>query len=334
MIDQRIAKIKVRRGTDSQRITNVFEEGEVVYSVDKKRIFVGDETTLGGVPVCNKNYIVNSLGVPPIIPSEVLEGDIIFDKSSSKTYIVNSNGGVLELLLIANIVCSYNLKVQISDIYTKLRTMTGCLTPPPPPPPPPSKLTWAVEPSDFSVNLNETVTFVSSAVGSGNITYEWRRKDGLVINTSNIYTNNINIKKAEISDASIYYCIANNVIDSITSREAILNIGSNLILAEDNTYILSELSEYIDWEYKVIAPIITKQPVSINTNVGNAVTFSIEAIGTLPLSYQWKIGGTNVTGETKNTYTISNPTVSINSITCKVTNIGGDVLSNSVNLTV
>ena len=48
MIDRKIGKIKVRRGTDSQRITNIFEDGEVIYSVDKKRIFVGDDTTLSG----------------------------------------------------------------------------------------------------------------------------------------------------------------------------------------------------------------------------------------------------------------------------------------------
>ena len=39
MIDQRIGKIKVRRGTDLQRKLVTFEEGELVYSIDKKRLY-------------------------------------------------------------------------------------------------------------------------------------------------------------------------------------------------------------------------------------------------------------------------------------------------------
>ena len=248
MIDRKIGKIKVRRGTDSQRVTNTFEEGEVIYSVDKKRIFVGDDTTLGGVPVSNRNYIVESLGFPPILPDDVLEGDIIFDKADSSTYIVDWNGSEFELLLIGDKNCCINLQNQIDDLYTKLRTMTGCLDEPPLPPPPPSKLTWVIQPSDYSVNLNDTVTFSSSAVGNGSISYQWLRKDGLVINTSNVYQRNITISNVGIPDIATYYCIASNSIDSITSREAVLNIGSNSILAEDGTYILSELQEFIDWE--------------------------------------------------------------------------------------
>jgi len=334
VIDRRIGKIKVRRGTDSQRVQNTFEEGEVIYSVDKKAIFVGDNTTLGGVPVCNRNYIVNSLGFPPVLPNGVFEGDIIHDKSDSKTYIVGSNNGTYELLLIVDGGASIDLKTQISDVYTKLSTLTGCLTPSTPPPPPPSKLTWAIQPSDYSVNIGDTVTFSSSAVGIGNIAYEWKRKDGATINTSNIYQKSFTITNVGIPDIATYYCIASNSVDSITSREAVLNIGSNSILAEDGTYILSELNEFIDWEYTVVAPIITKQPVSITTAAGNSVTFSVKAIGTDPLSYQWRVGGVNIIGETNSTYTISNPTVDINSITCKVSNPAGEVLSNGVNLNI
>ena len=334
MIDRRIGKIKVRRGTDSQRVTNTFEEGEVIYSVDKKRIFVGDDVTLGGVPVSNRNYIVNSLGNSLTVPVGVLEGDIIHNKSNSKTYIVNSNNGTLELLLIANKNESFSVKDKISDIYNKLRTLTGCLTPETPPTLPPSKLNWVIQPSDFFINIGDTATFSSSAVGSGNITYEWKRKDALTINTSNIYQKSFTINSVGIPDIATYYCIASNSIDSITSREAVLDIGSDSILAEDGTYVLSELSEFINWEYKVVAPIITKQPVSVATTVGTSVTFSIEAIGTDPLTYQWKFAGADIAGETKTTYTITNPTVDINSIACKVSNIGGDVLSDSVNLTI
>jgi hypothetical protein len=248
VIDQRIGKIKVRRGTDLQRVQNTFEEGEVIYSVDKKRIFVGDDTTLGGVPVCNRNYIVDSLGFPPTLPDDVLDGDIIHDKSSSTTYITRWTGTDYELLLIADGNCCVQLKNQIDDLYTKLRTLTGCLEEPPLPPSPPSKLTWVIQPTDKFANIGDTVTFTASAIGNGTISYVWRRVDALAINTLNIYKNSITINNANISDIADYYCVASNAVDSITSRNAELTFDSDYILAEDGTYVLSELTENIIWE--------------------------------------------------------------------------------------
>jgi hypothetical protein len=54
MIDRRIAKIKIRRGTELERKSVIFEQGELVYTTDKKQVFIGDGNTAGGVPVSNK----------------------------------------------------------------------------------------------------------------------------------------------------------------------------------------------------------------------------------------------------------------------------------------
>lgn len=333
MIDRKIGKIKFRRGTDSQRKSISFEEGEVIYSVDKKRIFVGDNTTLGGIPVSNRNYIVDTLGIPPIVPAEALEGDIIHEKSTNKTYIVNLNVNVLELLVLIDIE-EYNLlKIKTDNILINLQSLTSCLAEVTATPPPDYKLSWATEPSDTSVSIDDSATFSASAIGNGSITYEWKRKTGSPINTSNVYQKSITINKTTISDIDTYCCIASNTFDSITSREASLSIGSNFILSENSDYVLSELSDFTVWEYTVVAPTITKQPVSVSVKSGtSSVSFDIKAIGTNPISYQWRIAGTDVSGETNSTYTITNPTVDINSISCKVSNIGGDLVSDSANL--
>jgi hypothetical protein len=54
MADISIVKIKVRRGTDSDRNRVILDEGELGFTTDNKRLFVGDGNTLGGVSIANK----------------------------------------------------------------------------------------------------------------------------------------------------------------------------------------------------------------------------------------------------------------------------------------
>ena len=56
MPDITIVKLKIRRGTDSQRKTITLEQGELGYVTDTRRVFVGDGITVGGVPVSNINH--------------------------------------------------------------------------------------------------------------------------------------------------------------------------------------------------------------------------------------------------------------------------------------
>lgn len=51
MPDISIIKLKVRRGTDAQRRTVILEQGELGYTTDTNRLYVGDGVTLGGGPV-------------------------------------------------------------------------------------------------------------------------------------------------------------------------------------------------------------------------------------------------------------------------------------------
>ena len=334
MIDRRIGKIKVRRGTDSQRKLVSFEEGELVYSIDKQRLYIGNGTEKGGILVSNRNYVKNSLGVPPIAPTEAMHGDIVYDKSDSRTYITKWNGVSYELILIADAGCCAQLQNEINDLYDRLRTLSACASTPPPPPPPPIKLTWYTEPSHISINLGETTTFTASAYGGfGVINYKWNRKDGIPISV--VDNQPILTFTTQLSDEATYYCVANTFSEFITSKDAVLNVGANSILAEDGTYILSELGEFIDWEVSgLVAPTIITHPRSSITITLVPVTFEVTATGSEPLFYQWKIGEDNVLGETSRTYTITNPTKDLTGITCVVSNLIKSVTSNPANLTV
>lgn len=49
--------LRLKRGTDAQRLAITFEEGELVYTTDTKKLFVGDGTTVGGVPVLSSGIL-------------------------------------------------------------------------------------------------------------------------------------------------------------------------------------------------------------------------------------------------------------------------------------
>ena len=49
MPDIKIVKLKARRGTNDQRLNVVLDEGEIGYTTDGKRLFVGDGATPGGI---------------------------------------------------------------------------------------------------------------------------------------------------------------------------------------------------------------------------------------------------------------------------------------------
>jgi uncharacterized delta-60 repeat protein len=81
------------------------------------------------------------------------------------------------------------------------------------------------------------------------------------------------------ADASGYDVVVSNTYGMVTSQVASLTVQD---------------------------PFITSQPVSVFTNVGATVVFSVRAIGTPPLSYQWRKGATNLPGATSASLTLTN----------------------------
>jgi hypothetical protein len=86
MIDRRITKFKLRRGTDDQRKTVVFEEGELVYTTDTNKIYVGTGFTSGGIIVANS--IAYTLTSNPANPSP---NDLFYREDQKRMYIYDAN---------------------------------------------------------------------------------------------------------------------------------------------------------------------------------------------------------------------------------------------------
>lgn len=72
----RVSKIKIRRGSDNQRKFMVFDQGELVYTTDTKRLFVGTGTLSGGNVVGSKIHpLLNNYYSLSTINAQI--GDIV-----------------------------------------------------------------------------------------------------------------------------------------------------------------------------------------------------------------------------------------------------------------
>ena len=78
MPDIEIVKLKLRRGTDAQRESVVLEQGELGYTTDSKRVFVGDGFLSGGNVVGAKNHPPMYIGTRTDL-AEAVTGDMVYE---------------------------------------------------------------------------------------------------------------------------------------------------------------------------------------------------------------------------------------------------------------
>jgi hypothetical protein len=94
MPDVKIIKLKIRRGTNAQRKNIVLEQGELGYTIDTKRVYIGDGIINGGRAVGSINHLpVTSSGGRVNLNAEV--GDIVSD-SSIIYQLTGSDASVIE----------------------------------------------------------------------------------------------------------------------------------------------------------------------------------------------------------------------------------------------
>ncbi len=78
MPDIEIVKLKLRRGTDAQRESVVLEQGELGYTTDSKRVFVGDGFLSGGNVLGAKNHPPMYVGTRTDL-AEAVTGDMVYE---------------------------------------------------------------------------------------------------------------------------------------------------------------------------------------------------------------------------------------------------------------
>lgn len=132
---------------------------------------------------------------------------------------------------------------------------------------------------DACVGQGNPVEFEVVATGSGPLSYQWYQNGALIAGaTSSIYS----IDEVELGDAGDYYVIVSNDcdVDGVQSDTATLVVN--------------------------VGPTITEHPESQVACDGDAeLSFSVTAIGSDPLAYQWRKDGVGIPGAESATYTIS-----------------------------
>src|SRR5439155_5630290 len=117
------------------------------------------------------------------------------------------------------------------------------------------------------------------------------------------------ISAAQPGDVGNYSLVVANAAGSTTSAVAVLTV----------------------W----VPPSISTSPLSQTVNQGQDAAFSVTAIGTLPLSYQWRFYGADIVAATAATYTrASAQPADVGSYSVVVTNVAGSITSAVATLTV
>lgn len=109
--------------------------------------------------------------------------------------------------------------------------------------------------------------------GTPQMVYQWRKNGTKLADGGNLSgaTNRIlTLNSVTTADAGTYSVVISNLLGSVTSSNAMLAVTTS-------------------------PPIITLQPVSQTVTPGASATFSVDAVGSLPLFFQWQKNGTNLT---------------------------------------
>ena len=90
ILENTLLKLLVRRGTDADRLSILLDGGELGYSTNTNRLFIGDGVTYGGVLIGNK-LLGAASDVTTLSPAQV--GDIAFDSDNYILYRLASGSG-------------------------------------------------------------------------------------------------------------------------------------------------------------------------------------------------------------------------------------------------
>ena len=163
-----------------------------------------------------------------------------------------------------------------------------------------------VPPSPATVLQGTATNFVVSASGTAPLAFQWLRNGGPLPGKVNPL---LVLSGIQADDAGNYSVVITNIAGAITSAPVALTVHT--------------------------PPVITSQPQPLTVNQGAAALFSVAANSSLPLSFQWRKGNTDLPGKTQAQLALANVQASDEaSYSVVVRNDAGSVTSSIVSLSI
>jgi hypothetical protein len=164
-------------------------------------------------------------------------------------------------------------------------------------------------PVGAAVPLGAPVSLSVVASGTAPLAFAWRREGALIPGATGAV---LSIVSAQESDAGSYTVTVSNGAGSVTTAPVTLSVDAPLT-----------------------APRLTTMPASQIVALDSPVTFSVTAVGTPPLAYQWFKDGVAIAGFTGASLSLASAKrADAGSYTVRVTNAAGSVTSDPAVLVV
>src|SRR5207244_1473122 len=144
--------------------------------------------------------------------------------------------------------------------------------------PAPVAPTITSQPASQTVTAGQTATFSVTATGTAPLSYQWQRGG------------------VPISGATL----ASYTTPPTTSAD---DGGPSTVVVSNTAGDANGLVATLTVTPAPVAPTITTQPASQTVTAGQTAAFSVTAMGTAPLSYQWQRAGAPISGATLASYT-------------------------------
>ncbi|MEY2409869.1 MAG: hypothetical protein QOF48_2539 [Verrucomicrobiota bacterium] len=162
------------------------------------------------------------------------------------------------------------------------------------------------QPQSQATLVGATLVLNVAATGTLPLHYQWLH-DGVILPGATNAA--IVLSNLQTNDVGGYSVVISNSIGTVTSTVATIAIS--------------------------MLPVIVSQPASTNVLAGSSVVFSVAAVGSPPLRYQWRFNNLNISGATNPTYFISSAqSGNAGGYRVLVTNSVGSVLSSNAVLQV
>jgi hypothetical protein len=164
---------------------------------------------------------------------------------------------------------SGNYDVTVTNTFGGATSTVAVLTVTVPP-------TISIQPTDQVVNVGGVATFSVTVTGDAPLLYQWQFNG---TNLPGATKSALTITNAQNANSGDYVVSITNDVGFAISSDVVLTVNA--------------------------PPSINTQPVSQTLELGSPASFSVDASGVGPISYQWRLNGTNLPGITAISYSIS-----------------------------